>query len=98
MELAAAEGTQSIRHAVGRPYGKKWTAIKVFNENNRKIIKAEIERRYPDTKGSGDGHFKYWPEIKAKCFQSLTQEEKQFYADLADTWNWFGATPEVKAA
>ena len=92
------EGTKSLRHALGRPHGMRWTALKVFNANNRKLIKREIERKYPEVKKPGGGHFKYWPEVKAKCFNALTADEKQTYQDLAENWNYFGTTPAEKAA
>ena len=92
------EGSKSIRNAIGRPHGKRWTAIKVFVVQNRSIIEREIERAHPDVKKSGGGHWMRYPEIKAKCFKALTADEKAVYEKMAENWNYFGPPEEEKAA
>ena len=86
-----------MKHALGRPHGLRWNALKVFNATNRATIKAEIERAHPSVKGVSNGHFKYWVPFKTKCFNMLSKRDKKFYTELADKWNWFGTTDEEKA-
>ena len=93
-----AEGTKSLRHALGRPHGLRWNALKVFNANNRAAIKAEIERKHPEVKGTRLGAFRHWAKYKVICFNALSEKDRGFYAKLADDWNWFGTTAEEKAA
>lgn len=77
-------------------HGTRWTALKVFTVNNMSTIKAEIERENPEVKGSSKGYFKHYPKYKSRCFQALTEDERVFYEDMAEDWNWNGATTEIK--
>lgn len=87
---------QKVRRAIRRLHGTHLTDQQVFTVHNAANIKAEIEYHHPDVIGTAKGHFKWYPEFRAKCFRALSDIDQAYYVKLAEEWNWNGPTAEMK--
>ncbi|KAG1733408.1 uncharacterized protein EDB91DRAFT_1084461 [Suillus paluster] len=73
-------------------YGKKWTAHRVFIEQN----KAQIREETGETPGS-EGMITKWPEATKTVLAGLSAEEKEEARVMAEKWNNEAVPPDIQA-